>query len=80
MNLRKLHEEITIEIANGLHYMEQSNYIDSLMTAAEVRAAVEGGVERYYTDPRFAAKVKKLVAGVMLRVSAEVNNGSNPPR
>lgn len=70
MDLNKLHNEITEEIAHGLHYLDNVEMIVGLKTAAEVQAAVEGGMDRYMNDPIFRRKVQTLVARVMTRVSA----------
>lgn len=68
MNLKRLNDDLTETIARSLHYLENQDEIFSMETSAEVRAAVEGGVERYLNEPAFAAKVKSLVAQVMICV------------
>lgn len=70
MNLKRMHDDITLVIANGLHQFEHLEKIKNMTTAAEVNAAVEGGTERYLNgDPAFRAKVQMLVARVMVCVT-----------
>lgn len=68
MNLKRLNDDITLVLANGLHQYEHLEKIKNMTRADEINAAVEGGTQRYLNEPAFRVKVQMLVAQVMNRV------------
>lgn len=77
MNYRKLHDDITEVVAEGLYYIENYERIRGMKTAAEVNESVDGGLKRYMVDPVYHAKVQMLVAHLtsVVRSNIEQSKG-----
>jgi len=62
---RHLCNDFTAVVACGLHYSEHTETVMHLLTAEEMSAAIDGGVERYVKDALFHAKVDAIVFQLM---------------
>lgn len=65
MDYRKLNDQITEVVAQGLHYAENIERINTMKTATEVSSEINGGMDRYMKDHIYHAKVQSLVAILM---------------
>ena len=65
MDYRKLNNDITGVVAKGLHYLENLEATQKMVTCEEVIRATDGGIERYRNDPIYHAKVQMLVAHLL---------------
>jgi hypothetical protein len=65
LNYRKLHDQITEAVAQGLQYSDNFEAINAMQTSTEVLFAIDEGIGRYMNDPIYNAKVKSLVVRLM---------------
>lgn len=70
LDYRLLRDKLTEVVAQGLHYTENIEKINTMKTAMEVSAAIDGGLARYRSDHIYYAKVQSFVAQ-LLRVIPE---------
>ena len=62
---RKLNNEITQTLINGLHYLQNYTQVTHAKDADTLTFLVEGGVHRYRNDALFHAQVEMLHNRVM---------------
>lgn len=65
MDYRKINDQVTEEIAQVLHYIDNIDSISKLTSARDIGNIMSGGLDRYMQDLIFRAKVRMLVASVM---------------
>lgn len=65
MDYRKINDQITKEVAQVLHYIDNVDVVSKLTSARDIINITSGGLDRYNQDLIFRAKVRMLVASVM---------------
>lgn len=70
LDKKRLCDDITEEVAKQLHYFDNAEKINTMLTAKEVSEALDGSVNRYRNDYVFHARVSSLVASMMQVIAA----------
>ena len=79
MNYQLLRDDIIGVLARQIHYFDGFDRISSLKASSEVIESVQGGVDRFMSDPYFRARVESITFGLMLVIREHVEAETKKP-